>query len=50
LTEDLRRYQLLIVGNDSTGIDDAQTAAIPYGFTIEAVAGNSRLVTDNGPT
>ena len=40
--------QRLVVGNDAAGIDHAQHLARPFGFAVEAVAGDAGLVADDG--
>src|SRR5262249_30710584 len=43
---DLGGDELTIVRNDAASIDHAQASASPFADPIEAVAGDSRLITD----
>ena len=48
LTEDLRRYEILVVRNNAARIHDAKLVPAPFGLAIEAVARDAGLVADNG--
>ncbi len=48
LAKDFRGDESCVVGNDAAGIDHAQQLAGPLGFAVKTVAGDARLVADNG--
>ena len=48
LAEDFGGDELRIVRDDAAGIDDAEVTARPLGFAVDAVAGDARLVADDG--
>src|SRR5208337_502382 len=50
LTEDLRRYEIFVVGNDTARIHDAKLVPAPFGLAIQAVASDAGLVPNNGTT
>src|SRR5207249_1253375 len=48
LTENFLRNERLFVRNDSAGVDDFQSLAAPFGFAVNAVAGDAGLIGDDG--
>src|ERR1700736_5051222 len=48
LTQNFLRNQRFVVGNHSAGIDNFHGAATPFGFAIDAIAGDAGLVGDDG--
>ena len=48
LFQDLRRDQLIIVGNNTAGIDHFEATAPVCGLAIDPVARNARLIAHNG--
>src|SRR3954452_2121160 len=48
LFQDLRRNQSIIVGYDSTGINQAKMFPPIFGFSVNAIAGDAGLVANNG--
>src|SRR5260370_38954822 len=48
LTQDFLRNQCPVVRNEAAGIHDFQCAAAPLRLAVDAVAGDARLVGDDG--
>src|SRR5208282_4803796 len=48
LAEDLRRYEIFVVGDDSARIHNAKFVPEPFGLAIEAVASDAGFVSDDG--
>src|SRR5690349_10149383 len=46
LTEDLCGNEIRVVRNDATGVDETRSAAGPFYFAINAVAGDAGFVAD----
>jgi hypothetical protein len=47
LAENFRRDEVFIFGKNASGVDDAESMALPFGLAVEAVARNAGLVADN---
>jgi len=48
LTQDFLGDKRAVVGDEAAGIHDFQGAAAPFGFAVDAVAGDAGLVGDDG--
>ncbi len=48
LAQDFGRDEGFVVGDDAAGVDDFHFVAEPFGFAVDAVAGDAGLVGDDG--
>src|SRR5258708_5866756 len=48
LAKDFRRDEILVFRNDSAGVDNADAPPAPFGVSVQTIARDSRLVTDDG--
>ncbi len=49
LAEDLGGDEIGVIRDDAAGVDDASGAPGPFDLAVDAIAGDARLVTDDGP-
>ena len=47
LAKDFRGHEVLVIGENATGIDNAQSTPAPFGLAVEPVPGDAGLVADN---
>src|SRR6202451_2701989 len=48
LAENLRRNEILFLGQDSARINDAQLATPPFGIAVQAVASDAGFIANDG--
>src|SRR4030095_1065204 len=47
LLEDIRGDDRIVVGHDAAGIDEIESFRLPFDLSVDTVARNARLVTDD---